>query len=772
MNKQLLRFPLFLLMYLTLSLTATAQVVDIPDPNLRAAIENKLGKVPGDPISIDEMTTLTGFAARNSNISDLTGLEGATNLKWLGLDGEIVGGTWINSNSISDLSPLAGLTNLTELWIGGNSILDISPLAGLTNLISLTLEANSVLDISAMEGLTNLTSLHLAGNNVSDLSPLVANAGLGSGDTINVRGNPLSNLSIHTYIPTLQGRGVTVEFDNQTPTILPPTGADLNVGEPHTVRLIYFLPNDRAPQQDINTKLDTLIRDVQQFYADEMERHGFEGKTFTFETDVTGKTVVHRVDGQFTDSYYHQGTFGKVAKEIAEKFDTPQHIYMAAIDVSNELIDLNACGEANRFWERGGREFIIPASGDCFNVLTAAHELGHAFELDHDFRNGAYIMSYGTPGSRGRNRDRISQCAAEWLDSHRFFNSNQAAFNEFARINKRTVIQMLPPLAYSSKAIRLRFEVTDTDGLHQAQLIIPTTTRDPVEGSGIKLHGCKSLRGENSSLEFITTELTVEPATEVILQVIDIYGGITRSRFTFTKDDILPDPTNRIPTTLEKISGDNQHGLSITPLPNPLVVKVTDQNGIAFEEIVVTFTVIAGDGTLSVTRTTTDENGRAESTLTLGPNLGENTVEVFAEGLTVTFNAVAGAPVDIPDLNLRVAIETELKVASGTPISPADMATLTRLEAPEGGIRNLTGLEHATHLTELFLNGNAISDLSPLAGLTNLTLLKLDRNSISDISAVANLIGRSALKCGVVKSAVRLAKSFIQQPGIHQRNPQ
>ena len=78
----------------------------------------------------------------------------------------------------------------------------------------------------------------------------------------------------------------------------------------------------------------------------------------------------------------------------------------------------------------------------------------------------------------------------------------------------------------------------------------------------MKLHGCKSLRSKNSSLEFITTELTVEPATEVILHVIDVYGGITRSSFTFTKDDILPDPTNRIPTTLEKISGDNQHGLS------------------------------------------------------------------------------------------------------------------------------------------------------------------------------------------------------------------
>ena len=34
---------------------------------------------------------------------------------------------------------------------------------------------------------------------------------------------------------------------------------DLNIGEPRTVRLIYFFPNDRTPQQDIDAKLDEVI---------------------------------------------------------------------------------------------------------------------------------------------------------------------------------------------------------------------------------------------------------------------------------------------------------------------------------------------------------------------------------------------------------------------------------------------------------------------------------------------------------------------------------
>ena len=786
MKKLILYFTFFLLIWLTFPLPVTAQVVDIPDPHLRAAVEKALGVTPGTPITADEMATLTHLEARNANISDLTGLEGATNLKWLRLGGNsisdiapVTGLTNLKvlslwANSISDISPVEALTNLTELYLSGNLISDISPvadsnqltwlhlqsnrisdiaaLASLTNLTALRLDHNSISDISVLSKLIQLTELRLDRNSLTDISPLVANTGLRNGDTVGVRENPLSSTSIKTHIPILQSRGVTVEFDDVT---------HLNFGEPHTVRMIYFLPSDRSPQQNIDTKLDTLIRDVQQFYADETERHGFKGKTFTFETGATGKAVVHHVDGQFTDSYYHQNTAHKVREEIQQQFYAPHRIYAVAIDISSERL----CGEAKALpVDRSDKMFVMPASGHCFNLFLAAHELGHTFGLRHDFRNDVYTMSYG-------KRGRLSKCAAEWLDTNRFFNSSQTSFNEPA------TIQILPPLAYSSNAIRLRFEVTDTDGLHQAQLIIPTTARDPVEGSRIKLHGCKSLRGENSSLEFITTELTVEPATEVILHVIDVYGGITRSRFTFTKDDILPDPTNRIPTKLEKISGDNQHGLSITPLPDPLVVKVIDQNGIAFEEIVVTFAVIAGDGTLSFTRTMTDENGRAESIFTLGPNLGTHAVEVSVAGTdhTVTFNAVAGAAVDIPDPNLRATVEIALGKTEGDPIAPAETATLTRLEASEADIRDLTGLEHATNLVYLdfwkssvsdlspvaglanlihlgFASNNAISDVSALAGLTNLTALWVNGNSISDISPLAGL--KSLTRLGLSNNSI------------------
>ena len=214
---------------------------------------------------------------------------------------------------------------------------------------------------------------------------------------------------------------------------------------------------------------------------------------------------------------------------------------------------------------------------------------------------------------------------------------------------------------------------------------------------------------------------------------------------------VLLAPTlNLITLGLSKVSGDNQAGVSGTVLANPFVVEVRDQNLSVLEGIVVTFTVTAGDGTLSVTHTTTDENGRAESTFTLGPNLGMNTVSVSAVGIEhpVTFNAVAEAAIDIPDPNLRAIVEIALRVASDAPIVSLEMETLTGLEARNANISDLTGLEAATNLTELSLGGNSVTDISVVAVLTNLGNLSLWDNSISDISAVVGLTNLTELSLG------------------------
>ena len=172
--------------------------------------------------ALSGLTSLTALELRDNSISNISALSGLTSLDSLGLI----------KTQISDISALSGLTSLTGLFLGGNSISDYSTLSRLTSLTFLHLEDNSMSDISALSGLTSLTNLWIARNSISDISvlsgltslrelnlndnlivdakPLVDNTGLGSGDTVKLRRNPLSAQSVNTHIPAVRARGATV----------------------------------------------------------------------------------------------------------------------------------------------------------------------------------------------------------------------------------------------------------------------------------------------------------------------------------------------------------------------------------------------------------------------------------------------------------------------------------------------------------------------------------------------------------------------------------
>ena len=68
----------------------------------------------------------------------------------------------------------------------------------------------NISDLTGLEHCINLTQPDLSSNQISNISPLLDNTGRGDGDTVERRYNPLSERSIHEYIPALQPRGVTV----------------------------------------------------------------------------------------------------------------------------------------------------------------------------------------------------------------------------------------------------------------------------------------------------------------------------------------------------------------------------------------------------------------------------------------------------------------------------------------------------------------------------------------------------------------------------------
>ena len=443
-----------------------------------------------------------------------------------------------------------------------------------------------------------------------------------------------------------------------------------------SVRLIYFLPNDRPARPERVAALRQLIKDTQQFYADEMQRHGFGRKTFRVETDKDGEPLVHHIEGKFTDAHYQIHTPNKVWTEIKEQFDTPQHIYVCAIDISTEVIGTSnirdpegeSCGDGSEVWRGGGKELTFPVSGHCFNLGLVAHELGHGFELEHDFRDDAYIMSYGW------NRHQLSKCAAGWLDVHPAFNTSENVTNPDA------TIQMQAPAA-APDGIRLRFEVNNPERLHQAQLLIPTASIDPAPY--FKLDGCHFFETENNTIEFLSTELFEVSQDEVALHVIDKHGHTTWQTFPIDITPILP-PTQYV------------------SIPDPNLATAV------------------------------------RKALELGTNarIPERALQRLTalDGKKSEIKNLTGLEYAV---RLR---RLELRENQILDISPlANLKNLEELILDSNNVRDITPLANMTQLTWLLIGGNPISDFTPLANLTQLEGLAIWNSNISDITPLANM---------------------------------
>ncbi len=128
--------------------------------------------------------------------------------------------------------------------------------------------------------------------------------------------------------------------------------------------------------------------------------------------------------------------------------------------------------------------------------------------------------------------------------------------------------------------------------------------------------------------------------------------------------------------------------------------------------------------------------------------------------------------VHIPDPNLRAALARMLGQHPDAPITVSQMEQFSRFSRAghtkngvyvEGltlfnqGIKDLTGLEYAINLKELFVREqreefrlNGISDLTPISGLTQLVNLNIGGigNHVSDLSPIANLTNIKHLHLG------------------------
>ena len=158
----------------------------LPDPVVRAAVLEAIGKPPGVALAEDNLQELRTLRLSSAGVTDLAGLGAAANLTWLSLEGnelrdidiaelaKLHALSWLDlsNNALTDISALAGLSNLRDLLLTDNAVADLTPLSTLTELRTLTLDGNAVEDLWPLAGLSGLEQLSLRENRVADLLPL------------------------------------------------------------------------------------------------------------------------------------------------------------------------------------------------------------------------------------------------------------------------------------------------------------------------------------------------------------------------------------------------------------------------------------------------------------------------------------------------------------------------------------------------------------------------------------------------------------------------
>ena len=463
-----------------------------------------------------------------------------------------------------------------------------------------------------------------------------------------------------------------------------------NTSPQYVVRVIYFIPNDLQPRPNIDNILDTKIKEAQQFYADQMEAHGFERKTFRFEADANGNVLVHHLKGEFNDLYYQNRSIGSsiVWEEVSKHFDTSNNICVLVLESKDHYLDgTNHKSGGNIILGRGGGNsrsgtVLLPA----VDLHATIHELGHAFGLQHDSR--VHAKRIYTELSPARDWMISSFCVAEWLDVHRYFNPTQKP------INQNTSVQMLTPVLDSPPhAIRLQFEVSDPDGLYQAHLFKPFGYASII--------GCQRLDDKTTAIvEFVTTDLIGGNSVSII--VMDKNGNFIWNTFPIDITNLLaqaegitiPDPN--LASALREAIGLSQ-GADITQIDmltlTEFVVpehQITDLTGL--------------------------EHAIRLRRLVLLPNQIHDITPISKMK-------------ELTQLSIR-----NNNISNIQPVS--ELAYLEDLIIRENNIVDITPISSLSELTYLVIVDNPISDITPISSLTNLQNFELENVRVSDISPV------------------------------------
>lgn len=160
-----------------------------------------------------------------------------------------------------------------------------------------------------------------------------------------------------------------------------------------------------------------------------------------------------------------------------------------------------------------------------------------------------------------------------------------------------------------------------------------------VESGGGALSSATTTTGTNGQTQ-VTWTLGPTAGANQVRAAVDGASGLSA---TFTATGAVPNTT---PGSIEVASGDNQTATVGAPLAQPLVARVRNTDNQPLADVVVAWSVTQGGGTLGGPTSTTNAQGLASNTYTVGQSAGTEQVTAAVQDNTsvnVTFTATAEA---------------------------------------------------------------------------------------------------------------------------------
>ena len=735
------------------SLLPSAKVVPIPDANLAIAVRQTLRLSSSQAITTHSILNLRALDAHNSGITDLTGLEHAHNLRQLNLGGEhIEGKGYVNSNTVSDLSPLTGLTKLTALNLSYTTLADVSALSSLIYITRLNLDGNTISDVSPLSELTQLTELFLSNNNASDISEL---SGLTYITRLNLDGNTISDVSPLSGLTNLTSLGLNNN-----------TISDISVLSGLTQLTWLFLSN--------NTISDvSALSGLTQLTLLWLHNNTISDVSALVKLNLTGLYLWNN-PLSYTSINIHIPAMQANGVEVQYDQRTPTKLLKISGDRQQAVINvelplpfvIEVQDQYNRAFSEVPVTFsIIKGSGKLSTLTTTTDAKGKAkarFTLGQTEGETTihvtaakisqpiqFTVTAILPTSFVQLLDtNLTAKIAETLGKPANAHITVAEMLTLTSLTANNIsISNLTGLPHASNLTTLRLNSNNLSNIDLLMGLTQLTTLslDNNNLSNIaplvELTQLETLSLENNKLSDVApllelTELKTLRLRGNLLSYPSLYTIIPTLRSRGV--DVVVD--TRTPTTLINIPGPP----GVAGTARQVIVQVQDQKGVAFAGVPVNFTLTAADGHSSTSKAISNFNGKAATTLTLGPKSGKNTVSAtvteIPQPLNFTITTIdANTLVHIPDVNLQAKIAEILGKPMGVQLTAGDMLALTWLRAPNANIQNITGLEHAHNLRNLNLDSNTIPDFSPITGLTQLTHLDLSACAISDVSFLSSM---------------------------------